>query len=459
MPSSRSSGLRKLNALFHQAVEPVFLLDSEARFTYVNPAWESITGLSSDSIVGQSPLGSENRTEAGFPLGIFAPPAETFQGKSLSGNILLPRIGGNPCWMRIEFFPFQAVGNSSVGILGLIRHELVSAIPSSPALELRASLAEAKQTIWLRHGDPKLIGRGPRHDRLLEQIAATARLDSPTVIVGEPGTGKRLVANLIHARGYEAVSPILSLDLAALTPEQLERSLFPQNLLGSDQSPTMILGDVANLPRDIQARLVPSLRNPGFPRLLMTSSVEPETALRDGRLREDFFFAITVLTLRLTPLRERKDEISLLSQHFLEKANRRTPSRCTDFSADALDVLNAYDWPGNLRELARVIDAAHAAATDREITVADLPMPIRGDLASAYAPPILASTPTPLDELLAKVERRLIEMALRSARNNKSRAAELLDISRPRLHRRIKELGIEEGRGAGGKIEDPTEIP
>jgi DNA-binding NtrC family response regulator len=126
----------------------------------------------------------------------------------------------------------------------------------------------------------------------------------------------------------------------------------------------------------------------------------------------------------------------------LEEQARRTGRRGMRVTADGLAKLAAYDWPGNLRELARVVAAAHAAGSGDWVEAEDLPAAIRGSLGAAYLPPPLPSPITPLDELLTQVERRLIENALQRARHNKSRAAELLGISRPRLYRRIKELNL-----------------
>jgi DNA-binding NtrC family response regulator len=179
---------------------------------------------------------------------------------------------------------------------------------------------------------------------------------------------------------------------------------------------------------------------------------DPEAAQRAERLRLDLYYALTPMVVRLTPIRERLDDLPLLAQHFLERANQRGERQRSGFSPEALAVLLNYDWPGNVRELARVIDEAQARAAGDRIDVDDLPGTIRGHIGAAYSPPPLPPAATPLDELLTEVERRLIEQALRRARQNKSRAAEILGISRPRLYRRIKELNLPD------EAETPREI-
>jgi DNA-binding NtrC family response regulator len=177
-------------------------------------------------------------------------------------------------------------------------------------------------------------------------------------------------------------------------------------------------------------------------RLLATTSGDHELALRAEQLRTDLYYALTSLVIRVAPLRERLSELPLLAQHLLERLNLRGARQRSGFSPDALAALTGYDWPGNLRELARVIDAAHQTGAGDLIETDDLPADIRGHLAAAYLPPPLPPPITPLDELLTQVERRLIEHAMQRAGQNKSRAAELLGISRPRLYRRIKELNL-----------------
>ena len=206
------------------------------------------------------------------------------------------------------------------------------------------------------------------------------------------------------------------------------------------------------LPRDLQERLAASLDTPV--RLLATTALDPKSALESEQLRPELYFALTTLVVRLQPLRERRDELPALAQHLLERANQRGGKQKTGFSPQALSALMAYDWPGNLRELARVIDHAHSVGDEPLVAVEDLPASIRGHLGGGFSPPPQPNPIKPLDELLTEVERRLIETAFRQARGNKSRAAELLGISRPRLYRRIKELNLPDDE----PVDDPSNL-
>jgi DNA-binding NtrC family response regulator len=318
-------------------------------------------------------------------------------------------------------------------------------------------------------GVESLIGTGPSHRRILEQVRLAAGSAVPVLLIGEAGTGKRLLAKTIHQQGATRDRPLVPFDCAALSAEVLERELFSSRSNGDEQdSPpasaqpstlwrlslaegsTLMIGDILALPRDLQARLAEALD--GRVRLIATTSGDPEIALRLQHLRPDLYYAMTTLIIKLEPLRQRRHDLPLLAQSFLERANERWGWYCGGFTPSAMSAICSYDWPGNLSELARVVDAAHAQARARSLSewqnrgllidADDLPASIRGNLGAAYLPPVASRSVKPLDELLFEIERRLIETALSKARQNKSRAAELLGISRPRLYRRIKELNL-----------------
>jgi PAS domain S-box-containing protein len=449
MASPRHIGFRRLNSLLRRAREPVFLLNADLRLSFVNRAWEQLTGYTIEAVMDLEcrPPGPPHDGDLDGLGGSFCPPPEALAGRPAGVRALVVHPGGERRWCRVEFWPYHDDWGALIGFIGLVRPADAPAhAPDSESQRLRAELAEVRQRLRGRYGFDALVGRGPGHRRLLDQVAAAAATDVPALIVGEPGTGKRTVARTIHQQGARAQSLLMPLDCAALPPDILERELFggPGVAAGSPldlpDGVTVLLAEVQELPRDLQGRLATALD--GRVRLLATTTADPDQARRDDRLRADLYYALTTLVIRLAPLRERLDELPLLAQSFLEQANRDSERRRAGFAAEGLAALVAYDWPGNLRELARVVAAAHDAAQGDLVELKDIPATIRGHLGAAYTPPPLPPPITPLDDLLAQVERRLIEQALQRAGQNKSRAATLLQISRPRLHRRIKELNI-----------------
>jgi transcriptional regulator with PAS, ATPase and Fis domain len=441
--------------LWQRAREPLFWLDPELKVAWVNRAWEELTGVPAASVVGLTSQ-AHAPTQAGDPSEIaasFHPPPESLAGRPAGGPTLIIRADGERLWRRVEFWPFRDDRGGLIGLLGVVRtEEDPPSVPDSEAGRLHAELLVVRRRLQERFGLDSLIGTGPVHRRLLEQVRLAAGSAVPVLIVGEPGTGKRQVARTIHQHGPDRHRPFMAFDCEALPAEILERELFgagdpdaPEPVarrarLSLGDGSTLLIDEVSSLPRDLQLRLIEALD--ARVRLMATTAREPEAAVREENLRPELYYALTSLVLRLPPLRERRNELPALAQHFLERANQRGGPQRGGFSPSALEALTSYDWPGNLPELARVVEHAQARSAGHLVAVEDLPATIRGNLGAAYAPPMLPPSIKPLDELLTEVERRLIETALRQARSNKSRAAEILGISRPRLYRRIKELNL-----------------
>lgn len=464
MTSLRASGVRRLNALLRQAREPIFLLDPQGRFVFVNSAWEALTGRPAEFALGRACVtGGDPSANGPGHDGLsasFAPPPEVLAGRPGGGVTLIVHAEGARLRRRVEFWPYHDDKGGLLGLLGLVRPaESAPHAPESESQKARAELSDLREALRDRHGFDDLIGRGPRHERLLGQVANAASSSCPVLIVGEPGTGRTLVARTIHRLGHRPESPLIPLDLPALPPEVLDRELFDDaEADGARSGPTYLLHEALDLPRDLQVKLAEAIRTSRF-RVLATTRSDPDLAFRDEALRAEFYFAITHLVIRLAPLRDRLDELPLLAQHLLDRANRRGARRRAGFHAETTEALKKYDWPGNLAEMARVIEAAHGRGPGDLIAPDDLPAAIRGDLASAYAPPPVPPAITPLDQWLTQLERRLIEQALHRARQNKSRAAELLGISRPRLYRRIKELNIPDEPEPSDDSTQPTTAP
>ncbi len=442
----------------------MFWLDSELRIAWVNHAWETLTGYSSASVVGitchaHAPSRGDDPADVASS---FHPPPESLAGRPAGTRTLIIHAGGERIWRRLEFWPFLDEQEARIGLLGVVRGEgLEHSVPDTSAGSLHVQLLEVRRQLHKEVGFDSLLGTGPPHRRLLEQVRLAAGTTVPVLLLGEPGTGKRYVARVIHQNAPGRSGPLIPFDPQALPAEVLERELFAANAAagsGAQDEPldraagrprlalaggsTVLLRQILDLPRDLQSRLIASLDS--SVRLIGTSVLDPEVALSSGQIRPDFYFALTTLVIRLRPLRERRDELLFLAQHLLERANQRGGTQKTGFSPEALAVLESYDWPGNFHELARVIDHAHGSARGDGswVDVLDLPASIRGNQGAAYLPPPMPSPIKPLDQLLTEVEQRSIERALKQARGNKSRAADLLGISRPRLYRRIKELNV-----------------
>ena len=295
---------------------------------------------------------------------------------------------------------------------------------------------------------------------LLERVAAT---DSPVLITGESGTGKRLLARVIH-RLSGRVGPLVEADSRVMAESLLDVELFGHErgaftgaiarkagLIELAANGTLFIDDVGVLSAKLQAKLARALEHGSFfrvggtqkvdiaIRLVTSSHRDLDQAVRDGRFREDLLYRLNVVTVTLPPLRERAVDIPLLAQHFL--THIAGPS-ATGFSADAIALLQDYPWPGNVRELHNVLERVALLTRDsaQEIRAQDLP------LANApSASRIGVGSPTTLAEL----ERQHIAAVLEQTKWHQGKAAKLLGISSKTLYRKIREYGFRRSKPAG----------
>jgi transcriptional regulator with PAS, ATPase and Fis domain len=301
----------------------------------------------------------------------------------------------------------------------------------------------------------KLIGNSAPMRLLNKLIAKVSQSNSPVLLLGETGTGKEVVARAIHSTGLRREKVLVPVECSALTPTLIESELFghlkgaftgadraKRGLLQSANGGTIFFDEIGELPVSLQAKLLRTLqekeirpvgsteRIPIDVRVIAATHRDLEAGVRSGTFRQDLYFRLNVIQLRLPPLRERKIDIPLLVAYFLEKFSEPIqPVRA--IADDALRRLLAYDWPGNVRELENAIECAVALGTDPVLTI--------DDLASV---PRVASAIGPLDrnELvpLAEIERRAVLQALRETGGDKYAAALVLGIGKTTLYRKLK---------------------
>jgi DNA-binding NtrC family response regulator len=215
-------------------------------------------------------------------------------------------------------------------------------------------------------------------------------------------------------------------------------------LLGEQTSPgTLLIHRIDETSADLQVELAAFFVRRPLSWRLMATAAEPLLELaRRGKFRDDLAAALSTIVIELPPLAQRRGDLPLLAQLFLEDLNASGRRQLGGFTPAVLDLLDSYSWPGNLDVLAEVVAESHQRATGREIDVADLPERIRL-VSRAAAYPRQTEETIVLDEYLGRVERELIRRALARAKGNKARAARLLGLTRPRLYRRMVQLGLE----------------
>jgi len=329
------------------------------------------------------------------------------------------------------------------------------------SLELDQENRVLKEQLRTRPGFAGLIGLSPKMQRVYRLIEKVSQHNYPVLILGESGTGKELVANSIHFAGSRRNRPFAPVDCSALVPTLIESELFgyvkgaftganqsKRGLMEAAGNGTLFLDEIGDLPIDLQAKLLRALqekeirpvgstdRIPISVRVIAATNRDLESAVREGRFRQDLFFRLNVVQIKMPPLRERKGDIPLLVNSFLEKfSDAEGPART--ISEDAMMKLMAYDWPGNVRELENVIERAVALGTSALLHVGDLPSNLQYG-ASEKLPQ--NDVLLPLDEL----ERRAIVRALRESGGDKLAAARLLGIGKTTLYRKLKQYEAQE---------------
>jgi PAS domain S-box-containing protein len=440
---TRPKGSRRSDWLFERSAEAIFVVGVSGRLLFANPSWEALTGCALAQVAGWEvrPTERSQPNRLADILSVFDPPAEVWNGQPAWSQIAFASEGGDLVRRRVDYWPHRGSKGRLLFILGLVREiEEAAAVEEATSSRLRTELFAIRDELSRGRGLDGLIGLGATHRKLVHQIRAAASTRLNTVVLGPPGSGKRTVTEAIH-RSASTGELLQTIDCRALPPDQLMQQLE----LGLGSAGTLSLVDFLGMPRDVQAALSSSLANLNDTRVqvVATTDRDPKHAIASEALIPELYDLLSPIVIELRQLIARREDLPLLAQHFLEDANRAGGAIRRGFEARVIPVLLAYDWPGNLGELRRVIQSAHAAANGQLIGVEDLPAEIRGELGSAFPPPAIPAESLDLKVALESLERRLIGKALRSTKQNKTKAAELLRISRARLIRRIQELGID----------------
>jgi DNA-binding NtrC family response regulator len=310
-----------------------------------------------------------------------------------------------------------------------------------------------------------LIGRSAPMRRLFTTIRQIARAAGPVLITGESGVGKELVARAVHGESERANAPFVAVNCAGIPAELLESELFGhtagaftgavrarRGLFAEADSGTLLLDEVGEMPIPMQAKLLRVLQDGRVRpvganreetidvRVVAATNRDLQREVAARRFREDLFYRLETFALHVPPLRERGEDLELLTAHFIERFSARLGHDISGITDVALQRLKRYPFPGNVRELANAVERAVTFCQEREIDLSHLPARLR-DTVPAGSTDTLPPGVLGRDELpdLEEVERRYIEVVLERVGGNKRRAAEILGIGRRTLYRRLGE--------------------
>jgi two-component system nitrogen regulation response regulator NtrX len=343
-----------------------------------------------------------------------------------------------------------------------------------------ASLARENAELRLRAGpDTELTGEGQLIGQLRAQVEKVAPTGSRVLIQGPAGSGKEVAARMIHARSRRAEGPFVALNCAILNPARFEEELFgveggpdpgvqPRRagVLERAHGGTLLLDEVSDMPLETQGKIVRALQDQTFERVggsarvkvdvrvLSTTNKDLQGEIGGGRFREDLFYRLNVVPLKVPALKDRREDIPLLAQQFLLRSAETAGMPTRELSTDAITALQAYEWPGNVRQLRNLMDwlLIMAPGTSADAIRADMLPP---EVSSA-APALFNSDPSadimslPLREARDLFETQYLQAQLLRFGGNISRTAGFVGMERSALHRKLKQLGIGSEDRAGG---------
>jgi DNA-binding NtrC family response regulator len=452
--------------LLDASSRPIYAVDVRRQVVYCNAALAAWLGLEPARIVGRSvEYHSEPVADGGArrgpaaPLTDLCPPPQALAGTPTEGTVGCVGRGGRLVHRRAEFVPLADASHSAGGVLVLLAtadmspQELAAEFSDEPtADELHRAIRSFRRGQAAEYAVESLLGKSTGMRKVRAQVAVAAASQANVLVRGRRGTGREHIARAIHYQANEAAGKLVPVDCAVATDESLRRAF--ESVRGPydpKQRNTLLLLNLEQLPPLLQMQWLPVLAAGSLAARMVVTLAETCTRACDEVVPEvnpQLLGALSTITIDVPSLAERLEDLPLLTQSFLEAANRGSAKQVGSLRPEALDQIALYRWPGGLDELRGVIAAAHAAATTHEITPADLPAVVR-HAAKAAALPRRAPEKIVLDELLESIEREVIRRALAQVGGNKSAAAALLGMTRPRLYRRLVQLGfIADANGA-----------
>jgi PAS domain S-box-containing protein len=451
----------------HQAVvdtmqDGLLMVDTTGRILAVNPAFEEMTGYSSGELVGKS-CTVLNCTGCEI---IAKGPAEQWCSLFAKGTIRRRKCEiSAKSGHTVYVVKYATVLRDEMG-------EMTGAVETlmdiSEMVHQEEEITSLKRTLYRQDGIFGIIGSSPQIQGLLDLIENVAQSDAPALIYGESGVGKELVARAIHEAGPRAKGSFIKVNCASLNENLLESELFGHvkgAFTGADRSRigrfeaasggSLFLDEIGDISASIQVKLLRVLESkeiervgdhkpiPVDVRLITATNQNLEDLVARNIFREDLFYRIHVVPIYVPPLRERKEDIPLIAQTFIDKIAARCGKAINGLTPEAAEAMNHYHWPGNVREVLNAIEYAFVLCTDERIGPHHLPPRITSAEMSVHPSP---SGPPSLkvgfaDSTYYRQRERLVQ-ALKQANGNRTEAARILGVSRVTVWKWMKKYGV-----------------
>lgn len=396
----------------------------------------------------------------------------------ISGEEVLSRVRGESPGIPVIVLTGHGSIDTAVDAMRNGAYDFLTKPLSLDRLTLIVKRALAGRELEIRHSslqqelDAKtsfesIIGKSAEMQRIFQMVRKAADSKASVLITGESGTGKELIANALHNLSPRNDKPFIKVHCAALSESLLESELFghekgaftgaaarKRGRFELANGGTIFLDEIGEINQNVQIKILRVLQDKRFERVGGEETLEVdvrviaatnrnlEEEILQGRFREDLFYRLNVVHIQVPPLRERKDDIPLMLNAFLDEFNRENNKSITGFDSRSRSALYKYDWPGNIRQLRNCVESAVVMCSGSQISLEDLPPTIRG---AAEASVIQV----PMGITLAEAEKIIIQQNLAANQGNKSKTADVLDIGRKTLHRKLEEYQLEAKVGEG----------
>ena len=472
---------RSMFDLFANASEGMILVDKQARVVWINDQYKRFLPA----------LGFERIEDfIGHPVANVVQNTQMHQVLETGKPILIDLLTNRAGTSVVSRIPLRDSAGDVIGALGIVLfdHAETSLQPLVGKFTLlQRDLDDARRELaserlqqsgqrQSKYTFASFVGTSPAAVEVKRQARRAAQTSSPVLLLGETGTGKELLAHAIHAASERRRGPFISLNIAAVPDTLLEAEFFgvaPGAYTGADRKGrdgkfrladggTLFLDEIGDMPLALQAKLLRALQEgeieplgsnkliPFDARVIAATSRDLSRLMQEGSFREDLFYRLNVLPIRVPALRERRDDIPALVEVLGEDMALRSGDQTPELGAEALALLSAQIWRGNIRELRNVLEQAMMRSDSHHIQVAQLQAVLRVSGVAQVEPPSaipsaltrsevadLSELTRPLAEQVAELERRAIGAAMQTARGNKAAVAKMLGISRAKLYERL----------------------
>jgi len=442
---------------------PTYLLDENRRIVYCNTAFSDWVGRDRRELVGlQCDYHSGDDVDPLQAIGAgVCPPVEVFSGRQVRAIVECDDPTGQRVRRRGDFLPLGRDPLDCAGVVAVLDAEDLppgERAAGAPEVEephadqLHERIRAFRNQQRRQYRIDRLVGDSPAAKRAQAQVALAMGSRSHILVVGPKGSGREHLARTLHYGGpQESAPPLVPMNCELLDADLLRTTVtaFVHRCaeLATEQPPALLLLEVDQLDREAQAELAGFLKIAELDLYAIATARRPLIDLAEtDQFRHDLACQLSTLVVELPPLSDRREDIPLLAQFFVEQINAQGKVQRSGFTDEALDRLAAYPWPGNVDELAEMVAQAHRQAEGPMIAASELPQRI-GLAADAAAHPHVEEEPIVLTDFLNQVETELIQRALTKAKGNKTKTAKLLGMNRARLLRRLAQLGLADKGG------------